>query len=349
MGQGDQQAEPTVAEVAKWFDSESKWASKFESLLPLEIHSRTCMWSSRALPPEGSDPRGQATAVQIREFDRIGKAAIAQHADTRLWWVSTNEWRVASDPIVEQGQTAVWTDNAWTPRLAWNLHSTGIVLVDPRANVPKERDPRNGATTVFNNAAYLITSGLRQSQAWKLKHGEPQKSPGGLWKIESSQADKAMTFEIRWDSARGAGRIERIDLVNAGRPGSYVFSEWREVPVIGVTIPHRFASIVEASGLVIECEIVTMSRLDEEKGRQLLVPPEEGNDPIRGSLTYTSRLDYRPGKGTAEYDTGGIKVSQQLDTGESFGLRWLGWIVGSLACGLLVWIAVRRFLLLRSQ
>ncbi len=339
----------SIQDVETWLRSElepKEWTFG-DSPVRLEYRElRGSMLSAAQLAALGREIEGKPDHPGRAEFDReVGRRDHGPDLRAvRFWFAPGIGWRESK--TMTSGGEETYLDTASTDEYTWILSPKVMSAVDTKGARPKGRNYETAIDTVVIEAGLFTDRGLSYLRGGAARI-ERVSGNALSWRADAKFDRTNIEIEIAGVMSNGRFVINAIRTV-APNPeyadaGGYRFGG--EVEIVKGTVGSRSIEALDASGKVLRTlEWVDRAGVSEDEVRRVLVVPRfDGEDPVRGKVTYEKESDFRASeqretlrKGPDQY------VERPLSSGADSGatLRYAGWtILGALV---IVFIVLRR-------
>lgn len=348
-------AQPTVAEVQAWFDSEWDAAKSLPELGDASIGWRLDLVY---IPPRselerlrrevpGKPDHPEKHLLQAYEERLRGKPTSMPR---RLWSHGPGQWRWNTDL-----PTGEFIDTVVMPKQAWSQSSAAIAIVDPRDGYPMGVGWPRQENTFWPELAHLLFGGLSVAGLPGV-HPRPVALDGESWRVEVILGDTenasqsvALEYQGRWDAGVGRGFVERLEVVANGFDPSSVgettlYHDWEWNREIGRWVARQ-VEFFKPGGRADRVLVFEAASLGApgEFDRVTALPGESTPDPVRGSIDYAQITDYRKGV-VASVGPDGTVHEKSLPQAAA-GMRRDGWyrVAGWVAGGCVVLAVLAAF------
>jgi hypothetical protein len=335
-------ANPITELVQQWFNAE--WAS-CDQLPPLG--DVAIQWAL-VLPP----PDAVRRAEVLREYGTSDVRLETEPVVRTLWIQGVGAWRINFDY-----SGGLYSDTVVTPRQAWRMTQDVLLLAQRDGGEPGGA-PLASLQQMFGpELALLLYGGLSQAKLGGFQPGaiEVQRHSWTMPLIRPGPDDRIMevTLRGRWDPEAQRGFVEESRVGrNPARPQSVGeirrFQDWQHVGDIDRWVASRVVVLAPDGNLARTLEFVGV-RTDIPFAAVIEPPPHDGNDAVRGRVTYRQINDTRERRVTNFGATAGSpSVVRYHEESEREWRRWLGWLTAiALAVGLAM-LGIRRHIQQRT-
>lgn len=339
----------SIQDVETWLGSElepKEWTFG-DSPVRIEYRElRGSMLNAAQLVALGREIEGKPDHPRRAEFEReVGRRDHGPDLRAvRFWFAPGIGWRESR--TMTSGGQETYLDTASTDEYTWIMSPKIMSAIDTKGARPKGRNYETAIQTVVVEVGLFTDRGLSylRGGAAKIK----RVSGDALsWKADAKFDRTNIEIEVAGTVSNGRFVINAIRTV-APNPdyadaGGYRFGG--EVEIVKGIVGSRSIEALDASGKVLRTlEWVDRAPVSEDEVRRVLaVPRFDGEDPVRGRVTYEKESDFRASEQRETIRRGPDQyVERPLSSGADSGatLRYAGWtILGALV---IVWIVLRR-------
>jgi hypothetical protein len=336
----------------EWFASLKERARDIRELAPMHIK-----WAARSLT---SAEEVQQLIERVRghpdhpDLVRLEQATGAHGGtwNTKEVWINGPSWRRSDTFGPSKGD---YYDYVVDGNNAWGMSAGELVIYDPRKGFPSKQRIDTDFAVFGPEALMFVTGGFSQATR-TLAFIETPEVRNGVWvaegKIVDGEREFTSHFEGTWNESTSEGVVRSAVITmkhrNQTLRDSYIFTEWHQEPFWQESVAHRVIASISNGALTAEYKLVSVEPLDTAQFDDLCTTPaDNGVDPVRGSVTFTSVLDHRKEALAVRITTpsGDVQEVEVPDGGapESGGmLKTAGWISAGLIGGGLVAIRAKK-------
>jgi hypothetical protein len=350
----------TEQEVREWFEEAWEEAAALPALegFGIECHVE--------YPPQLTDAElaalrreaeGKPDHPNWREIEAEERRRRQPLGSSRvmIWNDQKGRWRYNQSYLISTTDEPSYVDAVVAGSVMWQLtpEALHIAPTDKGTATGTHGDPRSreGSMRVLLSELLYGRLGVG-ADAGNAPDGRVELLPGHRWAAYVSRGeDFELRYEGTWDIPAARGTVETVVVTRTSERGvalrgtRYAFEGWRLDPVSQRWLAQA-ASETSAGGVVMQRTVLdAVTKVTPAEFDALFeVPPIDGEDPVRGRMTYHSLYDHRP-SALVRQDFGPDRevVSVADLPGAKSWRRWrvAGWVVAGVLSSVFIGLRVR--------
>lgn len=272
-----------------------------------------------------------------------------------IWTDDTGRWRYSQSYLTSNTDEPSYVDAVVAGSVMWQLTPEELhVASTSEGTAPGVHgDPRSRERTMRVYLRELLHGRLAEGAAAGMApDGVVELLGDRRWAAYASQDDRMrLRYEGVWDPEFSRGFVESVIVAETApevadfRGTRYEFDGWHVDPLLQKWLAET-ATEISPDGVVTHRTVLdrVVEASPVEFDALVSVPPVDGDDPVRGPVTYRSLYDHRP-SALARQDLGpdrNVLATADLPGARSWR-RWRvgGWILAGVLVGGFVWLRVR--------